>query len=121
MTEIRVLVCGTAKCGKSTFLRNFRDKNPRKKYKPTFYQHYNDKFVQVLGHTIHIDAWDTGVEGHENIGFMRCDAAIICFDISDPDSMKSITSTNVCRSPANMLNTCLTFSPFAVVQSCNEA
>jgi small GTP-binding protein len=89
------LICGTEKCGKTTFLRNFRNKLPQKKYKPTFYQHYNDQFVQAIGHTIHIDAWDTGVAGHLNIGFMRCDAAIVCFDITKPETLQSIPESEV--------------------------
>lgn len=88
--ELRILVCGPQGCGKTTFIRAFRSRPAFAKYRPTFYQRFTDKFVQVYNKTIDLDIWDAGEEGAVAISEMRFHCILVCINIGAPQQLAEI-------------------------------
>jgi GTPase SAR1 family protein len=90
---MRILVCGPQGAGKTTLIRAFRGRPPFPKYRPTFYQRFTDKFVQVYNKTIDLEIWDAGEEGTVAISEMRFNCIIVCVNIAAPQQLEEIPNS----------------------------
>jgi Rho family GTPase 3 len=93
MEEIRIVVVGDEKSGKSTLINRFVSDSLPASYKPTSF----DKFLvtrEISGALFNLVVWDTS--GSPNFDTVRplsygeADVFIICFKISDPLSLYNV-------------------------------
>jgi len=93
--DIRIVVIGDEKCGKTVLISRFINNSIPPSYKPTSF----DKFLtskEVCGEIFNITVWDTS--GSHNFDTVRplsygeADVFIVCFKISDPLSLYNVKS-----------------------------
>jgi len=93
--EIRVVVVGDEKCGKTSLISRFISDNVPGVYKPTGF----DKFFttkDLAGELVSFTVWDTsGSTSYDSVrplSYSEADIFIICFKISDPISLYNVKS-----------------------------
>lgn len=95
MKEIRVVVVGDEKCGKTSLISRFISDDVPDFYKPTGF----DKFFttkEVRGQIVSFTVWDTsGSSNYDSVrplSYSEADIFIICFKIADPVSLYNVKS-----------------------------
>lgn len=93
-SRCKVVVVGDTQCGKTALLHVFAKDNYPENYVPTVFENYTASF-EIDKHRIELNMWDTsGSSYYDNVrplAYPDCDAVLICFDISRPETLDSIT------------------------------
>jgi len=95
LKEIRVVVVGDEKCGKTSLISRFISDHVPGVYKPTGF----DKFFtakELGGEIVNFTVWDTsGSTNYDSVrplSYSEADIFIICFKISEPISLYNVKS-----------------------------
>ena len=95
MEEIRIVVVGDERCGKTSLITRFISDTLPASYKPTSF----DKFLvtkDISGSLFNLTVWDTsGSASFDTVrplSYGEADIFIICFKISDPLSLYNVKS-----------------------------
>ncbi|XP_017210078.1 rho-related GTP-binding protein RhoN isoform X1 [Danio rerio] len=99
-SRCKVVVVGDTQCGKTALLHVFAKDNYPENYVPTVFENYTASF-EIDKHRIELNMWDTsGSSYYDNVrplAYPDCDAVLICFDISRPETLDSITKKGSLR------------------------
>lgn len=91
----KIVIVGDSSVGKSCLLLRFADDMWTNNYIATIGVDFRFRTIDVDNKTVKLQIWDTA--GHErfhsiNASYYRnCDGAILCYDVSRPDTFKNIT------------------------------
>ncbi|XP_072029331.1 rho-related GTP-binding protein RhoN-like [Amphiura filiformis] len=90
----KVVVVGDSKCGKSALINAFLGKGYGETYTPTMFESYSST-LEVDKYRIDITVWDTSGKPEyasvRPLAYADISAAVICFDIGQPDSIANVT------------------------------
>ncbi|XP_016305606.1 rho-related GTP-binding protein RhoN-like [Sinocyclocheilus anshuiensis] len=92
-SRCKIVVVGDTQCGKTALLHVFAKDSYPENYVPTVFENYTASF-EIDKHRIELNMWDTsGSSYYDNVrplAYPDCDAVLICFDISRPETLESI-------------------------------
>uniref|UniRef100_A0A671QQI5 Rho-related GTP-binding protein RhoN-like n=1 Tax=Sinocyclocheilus anshuiensis TaxID=1608454 RepID=A0A671QQI5_9TELE len=92
-SRCKIVVVGDTQCGKTALLHVFAKDSYPENYVPTVFENYTASF-EIDKHRIELNMWDTsGSSYYDNVrplAYPDCDAVLICFDISRPETLDSI-------------------------------
>ncbi|XP_073689489.1 rho-related GTP-binding protein RhoN isoform X2 [Garra rufa] len=92
-SRCKIVVVGDTQCGKTALLHVFAKDSYPENYAPTVFENYTASF-EIDKHRIELNMWDTsGSSYYDNVrplAYPDCDAVLICFDISRPETLDSI-------------------------------
>ncbi|KAK8885722.1 hypothetical protein M9Y10_041174 [Tritrichomonas musculus] len=92
---IRIVAIGDGAVGKTCMLLVFKGDPFPEDYEPTIFENFHEiRTFQGKQYNLHL--WDTaGQEEYDRLrpmSYAKCDVALICFALDNPDSLKSVTS-----------------------------
>ncbi|XP_077978047.1 uncharacterized protein LOC144433595 [Glandiceps talaboti] len=92
-TACKIVLVGDSRCGKSALLNVLVKEYFPEVYSPTIFDNYSMS-LEVEKYRIHIGLWDTsGCDQYDTVrplAYMECDCAIICYEISQPESLDNV-------------------------------
>ncbi|KAK7111107.1 rho-related GTP-binding protein RhoE-like [Littorina saxatilis] len=97
-TEVKskIVVVGDCECGKTTLIHRYVKSKFQETYTPTGFDTYSGSYNVSDTYTIHMSIWDTsGDTGYDRVrplSYSDADLVIICFSISNPESMENVVS-----------------------------
>jgi len=99
MGDVRVVVVGDEKCGKSSLIHRFISNQVPEYYKPTGFdkfftsKKYSDENVEIL---FNFTVWDTSgstnFDSVRPLSYSEADVFLVCFSISEPISLYNVKS-----------------------------
>ncbi|XP_047657145.1 rho-related GTP-binding protein RhoN [Tachysurus fulvidraco] len=94
ISRCKIVVVGDTQCGKTALLHVFAKDSYPESYVPTVFENYTASF-EIDKHRIELNMWDTsGSSYYDNVrplAYPDSDAVLICFDISRPETLDSVT------------------------------
>ncbi|KAK3553118.1 hypothetical protein QTP86_031700 [Hemibagrus guttatus] len=94
ISRCKIVVVGDTQCGKTALLHVFAKDSYPESYVPTVFENYTASF-EIDKHRIELNMWDTsGSSYYDNVrplAYPDSDAVLVCFDISRPDTLDSVT------------------------------
>ncbi|KAG7334844.1 hypothetical protein KOW79_001440 [Hemibagrus wyckioides] len=94
ISRCKIVVVGDTQCGKTALLHVFAKDSYPENYVPTVFENYTASF-EIDKHRIELNMWDTsGSSYYDNVrplAYPDSDAVLVCFDISRPETLDSVT------------------------------
>lgn len=97
-TEVKskIVVVGDCECGKTTLIHRYVQSKFQETYTPTGFDTYSGSYNVSDSYRIQMSIWDTsGDAGYDRVrplSYSDADLVIICFSISNPESMENVVS-----------------------------
>ncbi|CAD7086725.1 unnamed protein product [Hermetia illucens] len=89
--EVKVVLVGPAKCGKTALIQRFVNDTFSDNYIPTGFEKYSTK-SKIGDYTIEYSIWDTSGSGSYDtvrpLAYQDAQAFILCFNVGEPESLE---------------------------------
>lgn len=91
LKDVKVVLVGTAKCGKTALIQRFVNDTFSDNYVPTGFEKYSTK-TKLGDYTVEYSIWDTSGSGSYDtvrpLAYQDAQVFILCFSVVDPDSLE---------------------------------